>query len=167
MTIDDLKKISVTDPEILFLTFFGVGLVPIMPGTLASLLTLPFLYGFGLFSPPFFIFIPLVLILTATSTFIAHSVQKRYVVHDPSWIVIDEVIGMLVTWLFSPTAHWPSLFLMFLYFRFFDIVKVWPANYFDKKVKHGFGTIFDDILSGAYAGLLFLLTKHFLPTLNL
>ena len=88
--------------------------------------------------------------------------QKKYQLHDPGWIVIDEVLGIAVTWLFIAGYTWLDYLLIFAFFRFFDIVKIWPASYFDKKVKHGAGTIIDDIISGIFAGLLYLGVHHFL-----
>lgn len=156
------KQPSLKKPEILFLSFFGVGFLPKAPGTWGTLATLPFLYLLGLFNPPFFLFIPFLLILTAGSCFIAEHIQKTYEVHDPQWIVIDEVLGMSVTWLFSLKFSLPHLLIQFVLFRFFDIVKVWPASYFDKKIHHGAGTILDDIVSGVYAGLVYLLIATFI-----
>ena len=56
----------------------------------------------------------------------------------------------------------PHLFLQFALFRFFDIVKIWPASFFDSKVEHGAGTILDDVISGIYAGLTYLLLTAFI-----
>jgi phosphatidylglycerophosphatase A len=141
--------------DILFLSFFGVGFLPKAPGTWGTLATLPFLYALGRFNPPFFIFIPFLTILTVISCFIAHRVQEQFSLHDPQWIVIDEVIGMSVTWLFIGKHTLVNLFILFAMFRIFDIVKIWPASYFDKKIKHGAGTILDDVISGIYAGVLY------------
>jgi phosphatidylglycerophosphatase A len=66
--------------------------------------------------------------------------------------VIDEVIGMLITWSFVRRVDPASLFWVFSLFRIFDIIKVWPASYFDKML-HGFGTITDDVISALYAGI--------------
>lgn len=149
------KQPSLKKPEILFLSFMGVGFLPKAPGTWGTLATLPFLYLFGQFNPPFFIFIPFLLILTAGSCFIADHVQRDLHVHDPQWIVIDEVLGISVTWLFSTKFVLSHLILQFFLFRIFDIVKVWPASYFDQKIEHGSGTILDDIVSGIYAGIIY------------
>ena len=51
-----------------------------------------------------------------------------------------------------------------LIFRVFDIFKIWPATYFDKKVTHGSGTILDDIISGVFAGIVILIGKYFLDS---
>jgi phosphatidylglycerophosphatase A len=159
----DDKRPSLKKPDIQFLSFMGVGFIPKAPGTFGTLATLPFLYVLGLFNTPFFFFIPFILILTATSSFIADHVQRRYDLHDPQWIVIDEVIGMSITWLFTSTHSLSHLILQFVLFRFFDIVKIWPASFFDIKVKHGAGTILDDVVSGIYAGLVYKIIILFLP----
>lgn len=146
--------------DIFFLSFGWSGFLPKAPGTWGSLATLPFLYLLGLSGAPGFIFIPFTLILTVGASYIAEAVQQELKVHDPSWIVIDEVIGMLVTWIFAPTANILTLLIMFGLFRFFDIIKFWPASYCDKEITHGAGTILDDVVSGTYAGLTFILLRY-------
>lgn len=149
----------ILDPSVIFCSFFGVGFIKFAPGTWGSLATIPFLYLFGHFEVPSFFLIPFTLVFTVLSCFIADHVQKKYELHDPGWIVIDEVLGMLVSWYFLSSHHWYDYLLIFLLFRFFDIIKIWPASFFDKKVHHGAGTILDDIVSGIYAGLCYLLIK--------
>ena len=146
--------------DILFLSFFGVGFLPKAPGTWGTLATLPFLYAIGRFNPPYIFFIPFLIIMTLISSFIADSVQKKFDLHDPQFIVIDEVLGMTTAWLFIQTHNLSHLFILFALFRFFDIIKIWPASYFDKKVHHGYGTIVDDIVSGVFAGLVYLVINH-------
>ena len=148
--------------DILFLSFFGSGYLPIAPGTWGTLATLPFLYGLGRFNPPYFLFIPLLVIVTIISSFVAELVQKELKLHDPQWIVIDEVLGMTCAWLFIKTHNLLHLAILFILFRLFDIVKIWPASFFDKKVQHGAGTILDDIVSGIYAGLVYLIIVRFI-----
>lgn len=139
-----------------FLSFFGVGFIPWAPGTFGTIATLPFLYVLGQMGAPFFLFIPFLAVFTFISCFIAEYAQKKYSLHDPGWIVMDEVLGMSVTWLFLQQQSLLHLALAFGLFRFFDIIKFWPASYFDKDVHHGSGTILDDIISGIYAGLVYL-----------
>ena len=166
MKDSDLKNknnlnLSLTHPEILFLSFFGVGFIKYAPGTMGTLATLPFLFLLGHFNPPVIFFIPLLAVSTLFSCFIADRVQKQFDLHDPSWIVIDEVLGMATAWLFITKHNILHLVVLFLFFRFFDIIKFWPASYFDKKVSHGAGTILDDIISGAFSGLAYLSLVHF------
>ncbi|MCR9205852.1 MAG: phosphatidylglycerophosphatase A, partial [Halobacteriovoraceae bacterium] len=141
---------SLSHPEIMFLSFFGVGFLPKAPGTWGTLAILPILVLLSWFKAPFFLFIPFLIMMTVVSCFIADRVQKKFELHDPSWIVIDEVVGMWTAWLFTQdgTLSVVNIVLIFGLFRFFDIFKIWPASYFDKEVTHGAGTILDDIISG-------------------
>lgn len=82
---------------------------------------------------------------------------------DQNQIVIDEVFGMLITCFplfFFPELYWYHFGIAFGLFRFFDIVKIWPVNYFDKK-KNAFGVMMDDGIAGAYSAI-FLCIIHFL-----
>lgn len=145
-----------------FLSFFYIGYIPKMPGTWGSLATLPLILLLAQLNTSFTLLIILILALIIVSTFVTDRIQKQRDLHDPQWIVIDEVIGMLVTWAFVfPHSDMTHLIALFLLFRLFDIIKLWPASYFDKKIKHGFGTIFDDVISGMMAGGALMLGKLF------
>lgn len=160
--MNEANRPSLKRLDILFLSFFGVGFLPKAPGTWGTLATLPFLYIMGTFNPPYVLFIPLLIIMTAISSYIADIVQKKFNLHDPQFIVIDEVLGMTTAWLFIQKHNLTHLFILFVLFRIFDIVKVWPASYFDKEVHHGAGTILDDIVSGVFAGLAYLVINYVL-----
>ncbi len=138
-------------------TWFGSGRVRFMPGTVGSLIALPFV-AFAIW-------------VGGTWGVIAFSVgvyfiglySIRYVLqeneHDPGFVVIDEVVGQSLTFVFVSTVM-PSLWMFligFVAFRFFDIVKVWPACYFDKKVRNASGVMLDDVVAGLYASLVLLL----------
>ena len=69
---------------------------------------------------------------------------------DSGKIVIDEVVGYLVTMLAVPFS-WPAVVAGFFLFRFFDITKIPPARYFDRQVKNGYGVVLDDVVAGIYA----------------
>jgi phosphatidylglycerophosphatase A len=152
---------SLKNPDVMFLSFFGTGFSPYAPGTVGTLACLPFLALLGELNPPVIFFIPLLTISTILSCFIADMTQKKYQIHDPGWIVIDEVLGMTTAWLFIAEHNSLHLFILFCLFRFFDIIKFWPASYFDKDMKHGAGTILDDIVSGFFAGFVYLGINHF------
>jgi phosphatidylglycerophosphatase A len=64
--------------------------------------------------------------------------------------VIDEVVGYLVTMVGVPLTV-QGVVLGFFLFRFFDIVKVEPARYFDRHLKNGYGVVLDDVAAGVYA----------------
>jgi phosphatidylglycerophosphatase A len=77
--------------------------------------------------------------------------------HDQNQIVIDEVLGMLVSCfplvLVKCNSLWLAFAIAFLLFRFFDIVKVPPARYFDK-LNSPFGVMMDDFWAGVYSAIL-------------
>jgi phosphatidylglycerophosphatase A len=67
--------------------------------------------------------------------------------HDSQEIVIDEVVGYLITMTWLPVT-WQSAVIGFLVFRFFDILKPPPIRQLDRKVPGGFGVMVDDIAAG-------------------
>ena len=91
----------------------------------------------------------------------------KYTEHDPSIIVIDEVAGQLIPLLFlsyfeidmlKPEVWWLRFALpAFVLFRIFDILKPFPASYFDKKIANAHGVMLDDIIAGIYATIVLVL----------
>jgi phosphatidylglycerophosphatase A len=79
---------------------------------------------------------------------------------DPGVIVMDEVAGYWTTLLAFENPGWPELAAAFFVFRFFDIVKPWPANVFEK-LPSGWGVVLDDVMGGIYGALLLLLAVWF------
>lgn len=148
----DQKNQSPSVLTTLFLSWFYTGKFPKAPGTIGSLATIPFIIFLHALQINIYSLIALIILLFITSVVVTERVQKKYHLHDPQWIVIDEVLGMLVTWAFVQRIDFVSLLIVFGTFRFFDIVKIWPASYFDR-LKHGVGTISDDIVSGLYSGI--------------
>jgi len=148
-------------PEILFLSFFNVGFIKYAPGTCGTLAITPFLLFFDYHKIPFIITVPFFIITTAGACLLAEHAQKKYSAKDPQWIVIDEVLGMTLTWYFIDHTKWWNFLLAFLLFRFFDIKKIWPASYFDKQMQHGAGVIIDDLVSALFAGISVLLVNKF------
>lgn len=137
----------------LFLSWFYSGKFPKAPGTFGSLASFPLIFLLNYLEVKTLYLITIIFIIYSSAVFITDKIQKKFNLHDPQWIVIDEVIGMLVTWTFVQSVELPILFLVFVTFRFFDIIKIWPASYFDR-LHHGIGTITDDVISGLYAGIL-------------
>ena len=81
---------------------------------------------------------------------------------DPKEVVIDEFIGQSIPIYLYEISHGTSkesqdviLFYLYIFilFRFFDIKKPFPINFFDKKFKNSFGVIFDDVIAGFYVVL--------------
>ena len=138
-------------------TFFYLGKVGKAPGTLTSFATaLLFLIFFQYLN--IFTFLLIIIFLTGLAYLTVNHYTVNLVDKDKKEIVIDEVVGQLVA--FVPLiyitdynlSHINSIFLSFLFFRFFDIVKPFPINKFDK-INNTFGIIIDDILAGLFAAL--------------
>lgn len=150
-----MKEQKFTGPNgltLLFLTWFYTGKARKAPGTFGSLATLPLILLLSFSGIHLYALVALIVSLTVVAIMVTQKVQVKYGIHDPQWIVIDEVIGMLITWSFVRDHVWYHLILVFGTFRFFDILKFWPASYFDRD-PHGYGTILDDVVSGLYAGI--------------
>lgn len=71
---------------------------------------------------------------------------------DPGTVVLDEVVGMLITIAFIPVTLTGAL-VGFLVFRLLDIVKPWPARRFEA-MHGGLGIMADDAMAGVYGNLL-------------
>jgi phosphatidylglycerophosphatase A len=136
-------------------TLFYLGFYSKMPGTLGSavgllsgvLVLMYFNYEFFLI---FFVMI------TIIGLFSVYKYQKIVGKSDKSEIIIDEFIGQLIP-LMIIEIKVLDLFLSFALFRFFDILKFYPANVIDRKYSNYFGVIFDDIIAGIQASLVILL----------
>lgn len=137
----------------IFCTGFGVGKIPFFPGSLASLSILPIIWVIkkNQSTEFFLIVIAIYLIISYFLIKVCISNQSN---KDPSYIVVDEHLGQAVTLLFCDEVFIEYLFA-FLLFRFFDILKPFPINYFDN-IKNPFGVIGDDILAGIISGLIIL-----------
>ena len=90
--------------------------------------------------------------LVAAAIIIAGEAEVLFGEKDSGRITIDEIAGYVAATLFVR----PSLAVVaasFVLFRFFDVVKLWPASYFDREVHGGPGVVLDDVISGLYANL--------------
>ncbi len=144
--------LSFWHPASLLATWFGSGLLPKAPGTWGSLAALPFAVVIAALAGPWGL-LAAVLAVTVAGLWAAGVYAGRRGVDDPSEVVIDEVAGQ---WLaLVPVALDLRLYAVaFLAFRFFDIVKVWPAGWLDRNLKGGWGIMLDDLAAGIYAGAL-------------
>lgn len=148
---------------ILFLaTNAGLGYAPVAPGTFGTLMGLPLFYLLAPLEPlPFALCWLGVFLLSCWS---ADRAGKLFGVTDDGRIVIDELIGYLTCVAFVPFS-WPTAIAAFLLFRLFDISKLWPACWFDRRVKNGIGVVLDDVVAGLYAALCLHGLMWLLPTL--
>ena len=136
-------------PAMVIATWFGSGLLPVMPGTWGSLAALPFAW---LIAWPLG---PRALLLAALLLFFvgwwaAHEVSRASGIKDQGAIVVDEVVGQWLTLVVTPPDA-IAYAAGFLLFRVFDIVKPWPARWIDEHVGGGLGIMADDVVAGFYA----------------
>ena len=127
---------------------FGLGLIPKAPGTFGSLLGVALGVTLGFF--PVELAVSTLLILTILSVFIIKEAEKEFKSHDPSAIVVDEIIGQAIPLIFIE-ATVINIALSFLFFRLFDIIKKGPVGYVDKHVKGALGVMLDDVVAGFLA----------------
>ncbi|MCY3988206.1 MAG: phosphatidylglycerophosphatase A [Gammaproteobacteria bacterium] len=129
----------------------GLGYLPVAPGTWGSAgglliwwLTLPM--GRALQA--------LLLVLAAVPAAVAcGACARRARRDDPSFVVLDEVLGMYLALLFlSPSLPWVAA--AFVLFRLLDIVKPWPVSMMEKRFTGGAAILLDDLVAGAITALL-------------
>jgi len=147
----------------LLVTMFGLGKIKFMPGTIGSLATTIILYylfhSFNITSNIILVGLIIIFIYSfyAISTHIKDSKNK-----DPGEIIIDEFLGQSIPIYLYEISHGTIkesdeaivyYIIFFILFRYFDIAKPFPVNFFDKNFKNCFGVIMDDICAGLYVVL--------------
>ena len=136
-------------------TLFYIGFFTKMPGTLGSMVGL-FFGALILMYFKYEFFLMFFLMITVIGLYSVNQYQKTAGKSDKSEIIIDEFVGQLVP-LMIIDINLVNLFLSFILFRFFDILKFYPANVVDRKYSNYFGVILDDIIAGIQASLVILL----------
>ena len=91
---------------------------------------------------------------------ICESATRDLGVHDHGGIVWDEIVGMMILFIFVPVNP-VNLIVGFFLFRFFDILKPWPIRQLDRNVHGGFGIMLDDVIAGLFSALLLWLLVSF------
>lgn len=142
-------------------TGLGTGFLPKAPGTAGSLLSIILYYLFFPAIPSVLIhFIFFIIIIAAFFTGVWASTRaESFYGHDPSCVVIDEVVGMGITLLLIPKI-WYFVFAGLLLFRFFDITK-WLGADRMQRLKGGWGVMMDDVVAGIWSNLVLQLIVRF------
>jgi phosphatidylglycerophosphatase A len=128
-------------------TFFGLGYAPVASGTAGSAGAVVLFILAGRLWWPWYI--GLWLVLFAIAVYTSQKVQDAIGEDDPSIVVIDEVVGYLAAMFLLPVSA-GYIATGFFIFRLLDIIKPFPASYFDKKVKNGLGIVMDDVIAGIF-----------------
>lgn len=129
-------------------TFGYVGFFPIAPGTAGSLAALVLFALVRWLGMPEFELATIVVVLVG-GIWAASVTERMLGLKDPGPIVIDEVLGMLVTLALVPVSL-AGVVVGFVLFRFFDVVKPYPAARMEH-LKGGAGVMLDDAVAGVYA----------------
>lgn len=146
----DIKQIVLRNPVHILSFGFGAGLSPVAPGTMGTLVAIPIYFVLASFST--IIYLSFIIIMFIVGCWASKQTADALGVHDHPGIVVDEIVGYLVTMLFVPIT-WYWVLLGFLLFRTFDIWKPWPISMADQHLKGGLGIMLDDLLAALY-GLL-------------
>ena len=144
---------SALDYAALAIATFGVGYLPLMPGTFGSMV------GVAIFLllvhwPLQLLFIP---VIVALGVWAASRAEKLLGKKDPGKVVVDEVAGQMISLLplafFAPDGPWLVwVIVSFNLFRLFDIFKPYPAGRLEH-LRGGFGIMADDIVAGIYGAI--------------
>ena len=147
----------------LFVTCFGIGSFRYAPGTITSLVTTVFLFSlFHIINLSSNIILFILVLVFIYSFFAVSNYIKDNDNKDPKEVVVDEFIGQSIPIYLYEVSHGTikesqeAVFFylyIFILFRYFDIKKPFPVNFFDKKFKNSFGVIFDDVVAGLYVVL--------------
>ena len=142
-------------------TFFYTGLSPIASGTVGSLAAVILYYLFSGLQNPAALGIACIVVLIA-GIWSGGIIERQLGVQDPGIVVIDEVFGQWIA-LASLTfaGDWRYIIAAFLFFRLFDIIKLPPARYFERR-PGGTGIMLDDAVAGIYANIAAHLIMHVL-----
>lgn len=129
-------------------TVFGIGKLPLMPGTWASAAGV-FIYL--AIRNNLFIYLSTTALLTMLGFIVCRKAERVFKSRDPKEVVIDEVCGMLITFLLIPFST-ANVVIGFFLFRGFDVLKIYPINKLEKITK-GRGIMLDDIVAGIFANI--------------
>jgi phosphatidylglycerophosphatase A len=132
---------------LLIATCFGIGRIPFAPGTFGTvpgvLLALA-IHRYG----NLWVEVAAIVIVAAIGVWAAGEAERHYALIDPGPVVIDEVLGMLVTVAFLPVSITGAI-LGFFVFRATDIIKPFPARRLES-LPGGYGVMADDFMAGVW-----------------
>lgn len=133
---------------VMLATSLGVGYAPFAPGTFGSLVGLALWW---LVPPEPWSQLVAILGLFVLGSWSAGVCERHFKSTDPQPVVVDEVMGVLITLWLNPVS-WRGAFAGFLLFRIFDVLKPYPANRLET-LRGGVGVMADDAMAAVYANL--------------
>jgi len=127
------------------------GYFPVAPGTVGSAAGLLF-YALVRWSGSAIVEVGLILALFAAGVWAGTTAERYFGGVDPGPIVLDEVVGMLITLAFIPGIGWSGALAGFVLFRIFDVIKPYPSGRFEQ-LHGGLGVMADDAMAAVYANV--------------
>ncbi|UDG81747.1 Phosphatidylglycerophosphatase A [Candidatus Profftia lariciata] len=149
----------------LLATGFGSGLSSVMPGTIGSLVSIPF--WLLLIHLPWQFYWLNVILSISIGCYACQYTAKDIQIHDHASIVWDEFIGMYIALSMLPINCWQWILGGFLIFRFLDIWKPWPIRWFDRNLYGGIGIILDDVIAGIFSAIIINIIHYILACNNI
>jgi phosphatidylglycerophosphatase A len=143
-TIPSLSRIA----ALLVASVGGIGYIPLAPGTFGSAAGLAL---WALIPSTTLAQLTTIAGLFAIGSWSGGVAERHFGRTDPGQVVIDEVLGMLITLFLNPVG-WPGAAAGFVLFRLFDVVKPYPANRLER-LPGGVGVMADDAMAAIYANL--------------
>ncbi len=144
----EIRKAALGTPAGFLAFGLGSGLSRFAPGTMGTIVAIPFALVLKLL--PQYWFWATLLMLFLLGIYLCEVTARRMGMHDPGGIVWDEMVGYWLTVALVP-AQWPWLLAGFVLFRLFDIFKPWPIRQSERWFQGGLGIMIDDILAALYA----------------
>jgi phosphatidylglycerophosphatase A len=127
---------------------FGVGLVPVLPGTFGTLLAVPIWWLLATAVGPVALF-GIIVMLFAIGVWACAVTGRALGAADHGAMVWDEVVAFLLVLWIVPNV-WTWQLAAFVLFRAFDMLKPAPIRHLERRFKGGFGVMFDDLLAAGY-----------------
>lgn len=137
------------------------GYFPFAPGTVGSAAGLLF-YALVWWSGSTVVEVGLIAGIFAAGVWAGTTAERYFGGVDPGPIVVDEVVGMLITLAFIPNLGWSGVLAGFFLFRLFDVIKPYPAGRFEQ-LHGGLGVMADDAMAAVYANLSLRLLLWIMP----
>ena len=140
-----IRSFSLRNPIEFLALGFGSGLAPKAPGTFGTLAAIPIVLALS--NVTISVYIALTVLFALAGIYICGKAAQNVGVHDHPAIVWDEIVGYMIAMIAIPVTV-ETVFIAFVLFRIFDILKPWPISWLDKHCKDGFGIMIDDIAAG-------------------
>ncbi len=143
----DMKKLLLNIAQL-----FGIGRIGFAPGTLGSITTC--LLAYPILKLSFLYRFSIILILFIIGIIASSQAEEMLGEKDPSSVVIDEVVGQLITLCFILSPNFFQILFGFITFRVLDILKPYPIKNIEEMFNSGLGIMCDDVAAGIIGGLI-------------